>query len=89
MTEPLLIFGSIQNKTENVITYRGDSEIGITIQIHAIGNVTNVTIYNTGTRENMKIDTAKLEALTGSQIIAGDDIIINTQKGDKIITLIT
>lgn len=88
LIEPLIVFGSIQNKTENVITYRGDSEIGIIIQIHAIGEAGSITIYNTGTREIMRIDAVKLETLTGSGIVAGDDIIINTQKGDKSITLI-
>lgn len=88
LTDPLIVFGNIQNKTENVITYKGDSEIGITIQIHAIGEAGSITIYNTGTRESMRIDTVKLEALTGSGIVAGDDIIIKTQKGDKSITLI-
>lgn len=88
LTEPLIVFGTIQNKTENVITYRGDSEIGITIRIHAIGEVSNVVIYNIGTRERMGIDTAKLETLTGSGIVASDDIIIITSKGDKSITLI-
>lgn len=88
LTEPLLIFGSMQIKTENVIVYPGDAEIGITIRIHALGNVKNLTIYNSGTREIMKIDTDKLEAMTGNGIIAGDDIIICTLKGDKGITLV-
>lgn len=88
LTDPLIVFGNIQLKTENVITYKGDTEIGVTIHIHAIGEVENITIYNTGTREIMRIDTVKLEALTGSGIVAGDDIIIKTQKGDKSITLI-
>jgi len=88
LTDPLIVFGNIQNKTENVITYKGDSEIGITIQIHAIGEAGSITIYNTETREIMRIDTFRLETLTGSGIVAGDDIIIKTQKGDKSITLI-
>jgi len=88
LTDPLITFGNIHFKTENVITYKGDMEIGVTIHIHAIGEVENITIYNTGTREIMRIDTVKLEALTGSGIVAGDDIIIKTQKGDKSITLI-
>ena len=88
LTDPLITFGNIHLKTENVITYKGDTEIGVTIYIHAIGEVENITIYNTGTREIMRIDTVKLEALTGSGIVAGDDIIIKTQKGDKSITLI-
>ncbi len=88
LTDPLIVFGNTQLKTENVITYKGDTEIGVTIHIHAIGEVENITIYNTGTREIMRINTVKLEALTGSGIVAGDDIIIKTQKGDKSITLI-
>lgn len=88
LTDPLITFSNIHFKTENVITYKGDTEIGITIHIHAIGEAENITIYNTGTREVMRIDTTKLESLTGSGIVAGDDIIIKTQKGDKSITLI-
>jgi len=88
LTDPLITFGNIHLKTENVITYKGDTEIGVTIHIHAIGEAENITIYNTGTREIMKIDTTKLESLTGSGIIEGDDIIIKTQKGEKSITLI-
>lgn len=88
LTEPLLEFGVIMNQTENVITYTGDSKIGIKILIHAIGEATNITIYNTGTRERMYIDTTRLKALTGEGIIAGDTITINTMKGQKGITLL-
>lgn len=44
LTEPLLVFGEIQIKTEGVITYYGDAEIGVTIYIHAIGPANNITI---------------------------------------------
>lgn len=88
LTEPLLVFGEIQIKTERVITYTGDSEIGVMIYIHAIGPAEHINIYNTETREVMTIDTVKLEKLTGQGLIAGDDIIINTLKGEKSITLV-
>ncbi|MEG1523829.1 MAG: phage tail family protein [Clostridia bacterium] len=88
LVEPLIEFGNIQNKSENLITYNGDAEIGLTIQIHAIGTVGGVTIYNTGTRETMKIDMVKLASYTGQGLVSGDDIIINTVKGEKSITLI-
>lgn len=88
LTEPMLVFGEIQIKTEGVITYSGDSEIGVMIYIHAIGPAEHINIYNTETREVMTIDTAKLEKLTGQGLIAGDDIIINTLKGEKSITLV-
>lgn len=88
LDEPLLVFGEIQIKTEGVITYHGDSEIGVMIYIHAIGPATNINIYNTETREVMKINTEKISSLTGKGIVASDDIIINTAKGEKSITLI-
>lgn len=86
--EKLLLMGEIRNETERVIVYNGDAEIGITITIHAIGEASNITIYNTRTREVMRIDTEKLEKFTGSGIIAGDDIIICTIKGKKSISLL-
>lgn len=88
LDEPLLVFGEIQIKTEGVITYHGDSEIGVMIYIHAIGPVTNINIYNTETREVMRINTEKISLLTGKGIVASDDIVINTAKGEKSITLI-
>lgn len=88
LSEPLIVFGEIQIKTEGVITYSGDSEIGVMIYIHAIGPAEHINIYNTETREVMTIDTVKLEKLTGRGLIAGDDIIINTLKGEKSITLV-
>lgn len=88
LEEPLLEFGSIEHETEKMIYYEGDSEIGITITIHAIGEAGNITIYNTGTREVMKIDSDKIANLTGQGIITGDDIIITTTRGDKKVGLL-
>ena len=88
LTEDLLEMGFITNLKERVITYAGDSEIGVTITIHALGEVSNITIYNVGTRESMHIDTDKIAALTGSGIVAGDEIIICTVKGNKSIRLL-
>lgn len=82
-----LEMGSIQRKTENVVVYSGDAEIGIIITIHAIGTASNITIYNTRTREVMKIDTDKIKKITGSGIVSGDDIIISTVRGNKSIKL--
>lgn len=58
------------------------------IYIHAIGPATNINIYNTETREVMRINTEKISSLTGKGIVASDDIVINTAKGEKSITLI-
>lgn len=88
LEENLLIMGSIQNKTENVVIYEGDVDAGMIITIHAIGDASNITIYNVTTRETMFIDTEKLKTLTGSELIAGDDVVICTVKGQKSVTLI-
>lgn len=81
-------FGDIQTKTENVITYDGDNEVGIRITIFALGPATNITIYNSITREMMKIDTSKIEAITGKGLVARDEITICTVKGNKGVTLL-
>lgn len=88
ITSALLEMGVIKNQTEQLIVYSGDSEIGLTITIHAIGKASNISIYNINTRETMRIDTNKLETLTGLGIVAGDEIIICTVKGEKSIILI-
>ena len=86
--EPTLEFGNIVNKKENTVYYDGDAETGCIIQIHAVGEATNVIIYNIKTREIMALDSDKLVALTGAGISYGDDITINTIKGQKSITLL-
>lgn len=88
LTEPALELGIIQNYMEKYIFYNGDADIGVKITIHAIGEAKNIAIYNTGTREIMRIDTDKLAVLTGSEIKAGDDIIICTEKNKKSINLV-
>lgn len=88
LTTSLLEFGAIQNKTEQVIVYEGDGKVGISIYIHALGLVSNIKIANVKTREIMILNTDKLATLTGSSIKAGDNIVINTQKGNKNVTLI-
>lgn len=88
LTAPMLEMGDIQNSTDRIIYYDGDAETGVIITIHAFGEATGIAIYNTGTRETMRLDTDKLEEFTGKGITAGDDIIINTIPGSKSIRLI-
>ena len=86
--DPVTEFGRIINKKESTVYYDGDAETGCRIEIHAIGNVEMVTIYNVKTGDKMILDTNKLETLTGHKLISGDTIIINTVKGNKFINLI-
>lgn len=88
LEEDMIEFGYIENLTEQTVYYSGDAETGVSVIIHALGDAENITIYNTGTRESMKIDTDKLQALTGYKLIAGDEITISTVKGSKTIYLL-
>lgn len=83
LTEDLIVFGNIQSNEGQNIYYDGDSPIGIDIYIKTNGDVTNLTIYNSNTRELMTINTDKL----GGPLIAGDKVHISTRRGNKRVIL--
>ena len=87
-TERKLMFGILNRVTEANVLYEGDADVGITIVIDSIGDASGLSIYNTDTREEMHIDSAKLKTLTGSDIKSGDEIIIKTMSGKKSIQLL-
>lgn len=88
LSENLLNFGNIMiNKARNIY-YDGDDEIGIVIKIHALGDISDITIWNTKTKEKMKIYADKLKSITGSALKNGDDLIINTEDGHKSVKLL-
>ena len=88
-TEAELQFGTIETKTAANLYYEGDYEVGLTLIMNAIGDVTNPTIYNISTGENMTINTNKLASMTDSTgIIKGDMITIETRRRQKSITLL-
>ncbi len=88
ITSKLIEMGRILRKTAIPVPYEGDAETGITIHIAAVGEVRNLTIYNTVTKGSFAINTKRLEAMTGSVITDGDEITIVTYKGRKSITLL-
>ena len=77
--EPTLEFSHINNKTVGNVLYEGNFEAPMVINMHATSDVSNITIYNIYSHEQMRIDTTKLEAMTGSEVKAGDTIIIDTK----------
>lgn len=87
ITSNLVKFGDVSMSTSKTIYYEGEALAGVVMFMHALGPVINPTIFNIRTRESMRIDSTKLSILTGYGIIAGDDIIISTIKGDKFIVL--
>ena len=85
---PLLEMSRIQEKEKHTIVYEGETDVGVSILIHARGEATNITIHNLNTREQMCINTDKLKSITGRGISTGDTISINTKKNNKRILLI-
>lgn len=88
LTDDLIEFGIARYSTERVIYYQGDASIGMTVSLYATGDVHNLTIFNTRTREFFKIDTDRLAAMTGKGIVQGDAITISTVRSDKFIKLV-
>lgn len=83
LTEPLIEFGEIFKNREHNIYYQGDIEIGMVITIHAIGPASGIRIYNMKTGGILTINDDRIVDIMGSGIQAGDDIIINTNRGKK------
>lgn len=88
LTDNLIEMSVINTTNQAVVVYEGDFEVGITITIYAVGEAKAITIYNVGTRESMELDTDKIEAITGSGIVDGDEITICTITGKKSISLL-
>lgn len=88
LSENLTEIGIINRQSIKSVLYEGDSEVGVIIKIHVIGEAEKITIYNTTKREVMIIDTDKLKTLTGAPFAVGEDIIISTIKGDKYARLL-
>jgi hypothetical protein len=84
----LLIMSSLDTTTLKIINYDGDASVGFVMHIHAIGEVTGVSVTKMSTSETLSINSNMLIAITGSDIIAGDDIYISTAKGYKYAILI-
>lgn len=89
-TLKLLEFSIISGYTTQNIYNSGDTEVGMIMRLHAIGDVENPEIFKLEPEpvESIKINSATLVALTGTGIHLGDDIIISTVKGNKYVYLL-
>lgn len=88
LDEALIEFGEIKDFREQTVWYDGDEEVGITINMHATSEIKGLIIYNSRTRETMRIDSDVVASLTGDGIKSGDDIIICTERRNKSVQLL-
>lgn len=89
LTDKLLEFGSISIDTRYSIFYEGDVSVGFRMVLSFRSDeLHDIYLYNLDTRERMTIYTDQIEALTGSPLHAGDEIIINTRVGSKGVYLL-
>ena len=72
-------FSAITTNIRKSIINTGDIESGIIIRLYAIGSVVNPIVYDVFNRTYIKLNLTML---------ADDEIIINTYKGEKSITLV-
>jgi len=84
LTENLIIFGEYRDNAGVNIEYEGNDDAGINIVVHFSGDVTDLRIYNSLTREILQIDTS---LVPGGKFIHGDGLVISTIRGNKFITL--
>lgn len=72
----------------SMVIYHGETDIGFSLVLHAIGPVTNPAIYFLATGASIAIDSEKLKTLTGKYFDEGDDIIITSLPGRKTVYLL-
>ena len=89
LDDPLIELGQVTDTTTRIVRNSGDVEIGVKIHIYVKGPVTSISISNYTTDQSMRIDTDRLKQITSADLKEGDEIVINTKKGNKSIYLIS
>lgn len=88
LTQPLTEFGEIVKNREFDIFYEGDLEIGFVLNIHAIGKASGIRIINRKTGQILRINDDRIVDIMETGIDAGDDIILNTNRGEKGLSIL-
>lgn len=93
LTQDLLEMGSIRKQQVETITYEGECETGLTIEMHALENIDGrLYIYNLTNETQTVIDlhriVTKTESSDGSEtkqygLLTGDDLVFCTEMGNK------
>lgn len=88
LTTSNTVFGEVLDIPAVSISYDGDTEIGMVWTIDIDGPVSGLKLYNVGTKEEMSINTSKIEKYTGAALGDGDQIVISTVHGNKSVSIL-
>lgn len=84
LDDKLINFGEISMDTRYLINYQGDVSVGFKMQFSfRSSELHNIYLYNMDTRERLNIYTDQIEALTGTPLMASDEIVLSTKSGEK------
>ncbi len=85
VTDPLIELGQINLDTRTILDYHGDIDTGVLINMHLLGPIKGLTIYNVETLQKITIDVSKVSRIIGRDLRLGDDINISTVSGNKYV----
>ena len=87
LTEPLIEISELRRETSKNIIFNSEISNGFIVKLKLTGVASGIAIANLTTNDALMIDSTVVTALTGSDFISDDLIEINTQLGQKSITL--
>lgn len=87
LVSPIIEFGEVLQDSQKSVIYEGDQPTGVVVVMDFVGAVNDLSIVNASQSQTMSISSAKLIALTGSDFVAGDRLLINTNRGYKSVYL--
>ena len=89
LTEALTEISTLYVQSERGIMNYGEVDIGVVISIKPLAVVKGIlTISNVTLGQNMSFDLNKIKTITGQDFHLGDELIINTLRGKKSVTLV-
>lgn len=89
LTEALTEISTLYVQSERGIMNHGEVDIGVVISIKPLAIVKGIlTISNVTLGQNMSFDLNKIKTITENDFHLGDELVINTLRGRKSVTLV-
>lgn len=83
-----IVFGLIRSISVENLWYEGDAEVGVRVHIVPIGETSDIRIANLTQGTAMTLHVDRIETLTGKAFGPGDELILNTVRGEKYLHLL-